>query len=79
MACDNTSTTTNIKTNTTSIVDPEFGANNLNLYNQAQSAVKAGLAYTAKRYAQIDNQNTQKSAEKGTFPYDNSKSLHFVS
>lgn len=61
------------------ITSPDFGSDNLDLFNQAMSAVKAGIAYTAKRYSEIDDPSTAKNPEKGTFAYDNDKSIHFVS
>lgn len=52
------------------VKSPDFNSENLDLFKQAQTAVSVGLAYTAKRFAQIDNQNTPVNKEKGTFGYD---------
>lgn len=52
------------------VKDPELNADNLDLFKNAQTAVAAGLAYTAKRYIQIDNDKTPVNKEKGTFSYD---------
>ena len=58
----------------------DFNSMNEDLFNKACGAVSAGLAYTAKRYAQLDNDSMpNKNSEKGTFKYDNDKSVHFVS
>ena len=52
------------------VKSPDFNEENLDAFKQAQTAVMAGLAATAKRYAQIDNANTPVNREKGTFAYD---------
>lgn len=48
------------------------------LYNSAVAAVQAGLAATAKKYAEVDNENARKDPKRGTIPYDNDKSIHYV-
>lgn len=62
------------------VKSPDFNSMNENLFNKAVGAVSAGLAYTAKRYSQLDDDKMpNKNSEKGTFRYDNDKSVHFVS
>ena len=62
------------------VKSPDFGANNQSLFNHAVGAVSAGLAYTAKRYSQIDDDSMpNKNPVKGTFKYDNDKSVHYTS
>ena len=59
---------------------PDFNSMNEDLFNKACGAVSAGLAYTAKRYSQLDDEKMpNKNSEKGTFKYDNDKSVHYVS
>ena len=66
--------------NSTNIKSPDFNSMNEDLFNKACGAVSAGLAYTATRYAQLDNANMpNKNSERGTFRYDNDKSVHYVS
>jgi len=60
------------------VKSPDFNAENEDLLKKACGAVAAGLAYTAKRYSQIDNANTPKNPVRGTFSYDNDKSIHYV-
>ena len=58
----------------------DFNSMNEDLFNKACGAVSAGLAYTAKRYAQLDDDSMpNKNSERGTFKYDNDKSVHYTS
>ncbi len=62
------------------VKSPDFNGMNESLFNKAVGAVSAGLAYTAKRYSQLDDEKMpNKNSERGTFKYDNDKSVHFVS
>lgn len=68
-----------VQQSTNNVKSGDFDSENLSLFNQAQLAVAAGLAYTSKMYSKIDNPNAPKNSEKGTFAYDNSKSVHYTS
>lgn len=57
----------------------DFNSENSNLFNQAVNAVMAGLAYTSKMYSNIDRGCATKNTTRGTFAYDNSKSVHYTS
>ena len=62
------------------ITSPDFNDSNENLFNKAVGAISAGLAYTAKRYSQIDDDKMPNmNRERGTFRYDNDNSIHYVS
>lgn len=41
------------------------------------AAIQAGLAATAKKYSDNDDESTPKNPERGTLPYDNNKSVFY--
>ena len=47
------------------------------LYASAVTAVQAGLAATARKYAELDSATAKKNPVRGTIPYDNDKSVFY--
>lgn len=48
------------------------------LYNSAVTAIQAGLAATAQKYNEMDNDKAKKNPVRGTIPYDNDKSVFYA-
>lgn len=47
------------------------------IYAAAVTAVQAGLAATARKYSEMDNDSAKKNPQRGTIPYDNDKSVFY--
>ena len=47
------------------------------LYASAVTAIQAGLAATARKYAEMDSATAKKNPVRGTIPYDNDKSVFY--
>lgn len=55
----------------------ETTVNSNPLYAAAVTAVQAGMAATARKYAEMDNEKAKKNPTRGTIPYDNDKSVFY--